>query len=153
MKMTKRGSYLIVAAVLIACPMIAQAESLSGMYERKDGRFGGGGIDVTDAAGVVKMTVQIGGIPHGAATNPDCGFIAEGKLDGNVFTGTITRQGVLAELSPEGDPAEAGLPPITATAKKGSITFKGSITSKDASVARYCGYGDYSLEGVFVRQK
>lgn len=115
----------------------------AGRYERSEQPYGGGSVIVKDSATGVQLTIQIGGRPDGAATKADCGFIAEGQLSRGVFKGTVTRQGVLEGLSPEGDPADAGLPPLIATLGQGSIKFD------DAATAKYCGGSGSSLDGDF----
>jgi hypothetical protein len=141
------------AGVLLATTLIAafffgpaQAASPGGTYERT-GKYGGGTVKIESRSGLVKFTVQIGGVPQGAATNADCGFIAEGKITTGIFTGRVTRQGVLEDLSPEGDPAPASLPPLSAAVDQSSITFK------ESSAASYCDGDGYTLDGTFVKKR
>ncbi len=139
---------LVGAALVMSCPMAAYpAQSAAGQYEREEGNGGGGSVKLEDLSGGARLTVQIGGIPDGAATHPDCGFIAEGKISNGLFSGAVTRQGGLEGLSPEGDRAEAGLPILTATVNQDSITFE------SAAATRYCGGDGYTLDGVFVSKK
>ncbi len=138
---------LLAIALIMSSPVTGYAaQSAVAQYEREQGESGGGSIDLENLSEGVRLTVQIGGIPDGAATHPDCGFIAEGKVIDGLFSGAVTRQGVLEGLSPDGDPAEAGLPLLTAMVKQGSIQFD------DAATTQYCGGDGYTLEGAFTRK-
>ncbi|OJY77678.1 MAG: hypothetical protein BGP09_28965 [Rhizobium sp. 60-20] len=143
----KRYAYTsLVSIIAITFPAMGHASGSAGTYERKDGESGGGTITVEDSSGSVRLVVQIGGIPNGAATPADCGFIAEGKIAAGIFLGTVTRQNVLADLSPQGDAASPGLPALGAVLKRGSIRLT------DAIAAPYCGGDGYTLDGDFVRK-
>lgn len=117
-------------------------------YERVSRDFGGGSVKVKlldEKTARTRLTVQIGGIPNGEATSGDCGFIVEGTLVTNIFSGTVTRINVVADLAPEGDPADAGLPPLVAVVKRDALTFNAT----HAAVGKFCGGDGFSLEGVF----
>jgi hypothetical protein len=114
-------------------------------YERNDAKLGGGSIKVAQDGATVRATVQIGGIPNAGATAVDCGFIAEGSIASGVFTGKITRAGVLEGLDPEGDAAPGHLVPLKIAFKDG----KASITQ--APVADLCATG-VSSNGSFAHR-
>ncbi|GLS19405.1 hypothetical protein GCM10007874_24220 [Labrys miyagiensis] len=120
------------------------ADSLVGTYERKSKDKGDGTIKVEKAGSKIRMTFQVGGVPNGGATAADCGFIAEGEVKAGVFTGNITRTGVLEGLDPEGEAAEAGLAPVTAA------ILDRQILVTQAPAGTLCGGGN-EVTGGFMR--
>lgn len=139
--------------LLILCAVAFHAADINAadqkhIYQRTSSDFGEGSVKVMlldEKSSRTRLTVQVGGIPNGETTSGDCGFIAEGKLVANVFNGTVTRINVVADLAPEGDPANARLPPLVAVVKRDTLTFNAT----EAAVGKFCGGDGSSLEGVF----
>ncbi|MGY5778517.1 hypothetical protein [Rhizobium sp. LEGMi135b] len=138
-------------ALLILCLGVwysatAHAADQKQVYERASSELGGGSVEVRrERSAKIRLSVVVGGIPNGAATPADCGFIAEGNITNDVFKGTVTRLNVIADLAPEGDPAGAGLPGVVAVVKRDVLTFQDT----DGTVEKYCDGGASSLQGVF----
>lgn len=141
------------AKLLILCAVVFHAADTNAVdqehiYQRASGNFGEGMVKVMlldEKSSRTRLTVQVGGIPNREAISVDCGFIAEGKLVANVFNGTVTRINVVADLAPEGDPADATLPALVAVVKRDALTFNAT----KAAVAKFCGGDGSSLDGVF----
>jgi uncharacterized protein len=78
-----------------ALPDSEWTASLAGIYVRKQtGNAvttgdGGGSFEVKPQGPAWRITADIGGIPNGAATHPDCKFEAQGVVSSQAFKGTL----------------------------------------------------------------
>jgi uncharacterized protein len=63
--------------------------SLAGVYVRKETGDGGGSFVIKAQGLGWRVTADIGGIPDGAATHPDCRFEADGAVSGQAFKGML----------------------------------------------------------------
>lgn len=115
----------------------------AGTYVRREN--GEGTLVVKRTGEHWRVSAAIGGVPNGAATVADCGFIAEGTITGRAFEGKVTRVNIAAELNEEGDAAKPGLD-LAFSIDNRAITIRG------ADAAAICGGEGSVIDGTYKRR-
>ena len=101
---------------------------------------GGGSFEVKPQGPAWRITADIGGIPAGAATHPDCRFEAQGAVSNHVFKGKVLPD----DDAPPGEKAKPQ-PDLAFTITGGRIVVHGA----DSMVL--CEDDRVIVDGVYVK--
>lgn len=137
------GCGLAVALAASPAPALSVQDAVAGTYVRREN--GEATLVIKRVGEQWRVQAAIGGVPNGAATVADCGFIAEGSVAGRSFKGQVTRVNVVADLDEEGDAAEPGLD-FAFSLDNGAITVRGADT------AAICGSSGSVIDGSYKRK-
>ena len=137
------GFAIAATAFATATAAMSVQDVAAGTYVRRDN--GEATLVVKRTSEHWRVSAAIGGVPNGAATVADCGFIAEGTITGRAFEGKVTRVNIVADLDEEGDVAKPGLG-LAFSVDNGAITIRG------ADAAAICGGGGSVIDGVYKRR-
>ncbi|QEN89491.1 hypothetical protein FZC33_25665 [Labrys sp. KNU-23] len=137
------GCAIAAMAFADATAAMSVQDMAAGTYVRRDS--GEATLVVKRTGEHWRVSAAIGGVPNGAATVADCGFIAEGSISGHAFEGKVTRVNIVADLNEEGEAANPGLG-LAFSVDKGAITIRG------ADAAAICGGEGSVIDGVYKRR-
>ena len=114
--------------------------AIAGTYVRKETGDGGGSMVISRLGAGWRITADVGGIPDGAATHPDCRFDVQGTLAGQEYHGTV--------LPDEGDKPGR----MTATRFDFSIT-DGRIVVLGADPLVLCEDDRVIIDGIYIKKR